>query len=161
MEHLLPYRLLDSGNCRKLEQAGPYKIIRPALNAFWKPSLPRAEWDSADAEFHRESSGGGVWNWKKKHADEWHLSWGGLTLLARPTNFGRLGFFAEQAPNWEWMRQCVPGDSGKGTHAEFVRVFRRGDSCDGGGGGGGLSSRRIAGNHRMGEEESGAESENP
>ena len=27
-----------------------------------------------------------------------------------------------------------PGDSGKGAHAEFVRVFRRGDSCDGGGG---------------------------
>ncbi len=34
MNKILPYRLLDSGNCRKLEQAGPYKIIRPALNAF-------------------------------------------------------------------------------------------------------------------------------
>jgi len=78
MEKVQEYRLLDSGNCRKLEQAGPYKIIRPALNAFWKPVLPQSEWDSADAEFHRESTGGGVWNWKKKHAEEWLVSWGGL-----------------------------------------------------------------------------------
>ena len=113
MEKILPYRLLDSGNCRKLEQAGPYKIIRPALNAFWKPSLPQSEWNNADAEFHRESSGGGVWNWKHKHAEEWLLSWGGLTLLSRPTNFGHLGFFAEQAPNWNWMRNCVSQIPGK------------------------------------------------
>ena len=107
MEKILPYRLLDSGNCRKLEQAGPYRIIRPALNAFWKPALPQAEWNAADAEFRRESSGGGVWNWKRRHAEEWLTSWGGLTLLSRPTNFGHLGFFAEQAPNWDWMRSCV------------------------------------------------------
>lgn len=107
MEKILPYRLLDSGNCRKLEQTGPYRIIRPALNAFWKPALPQAEWNAADAEFRRESSGGGVWNWKRRHAEEWLTSWGGLTLLSRPTNFGHLGFFAEQAPNWDWMRSCV------------------------------------------------------
>ena len=107
------YRLLDSGNCRKLEQAGPYRIIRPALNAFWKPHLPASEWNAADAEFHRESSGGGIWNWKTKHENEWLISWGGLTLLARPTNFGHLGFFAEQAPNWDWMRNCIRKTPGK------------------------------------------------
>ena len=47
MADILPYRLLDSGNCRKLEQAGPYRIIRPALNAFWKPTLPQKEWDNS------------------------------------------------------------------------------------------------------------------
>ena len=36
----LPYKVLDSGNLRKLEQAGPYRLVRPALNAFWKPSPP-------------------------------------------------------------------------------------------------------------------------
>ena len=113
MGKILEYRLLDSGNCRKLEQAGPYKIIRPALNAFWKPSLPQSEWDKADAEFHRESTGGGVWNWKRKHEEEWLIAWGGLTLLARPTNFGHLGFFAEQAPNWDWMRSCIREIPGK------------------------------------------------
>ena len=120
MGKILEYRLLDSGNCRKLEQAGPYKIIRPALNAFWRPSLPQSEWDRADAEFHRESSGGGVWNWKRKHEEEWLVSWGGLTLLARPTNFGHLGFFAEQAPNWEWMRSCIREIPG---HCRTLNLF--------------------------------------
>ena len=39
------YILLDSGHCRKLEQAGPIRIIRPALNAFWNPTLPEKEWN--------------------------------------------------------------------------------------------------------------------
>ena len=54
------YLLLDSGNCKKLEQVGQYRIIRPALNAFWKPTLPESEWLKADATFTRESSGGGI-----------------------------------------------------------------------------------------------------
>ncbi len=109
----LPYVLLDSGNCRKLEQAGKYRIVRPALNAFWKPSLPESDWKKADAEFHRESTGGGIWNWKKSPDPEWLVRWGGLVLLARPTNFGHLGFFAEQAPNWEWLRKCTSQIPGK------------------------------------------------
>lgn len=60
----LPYILLDSGNCRKLEQAGAYRIVRPALNAFWKPTLPESEWSRIDAEFKRDSGGGGTWTWK-------------------------------------------------------------------------------------------------
>ena len=38
------YTLLDSGHLQKLEQVGNYKLIRPALNAFWPPSLPGTEW---------------------------------------------------------------------------------------------------------------------
>ena len=52
--HFPAYRLLDSGNFRKLEQAGEYRLIRPALNASWTPSLAAAEWNAADAEFVRE-----------------------------------------------------------------------------------------------------------
>ena len=59
-----PYILLDTGLCRKLEQIGPLRIIRPALNAFWRPTLNAREWDAADAVFERQSTGGGVWTWK-------------------------------------------------------------------------------------------------
>lgn len=103
-----PYLLLDSGSCRKLEQAGAYRIIRPALNAFWKPALPESEWLRADAEFRRDSGGGGTWTWKNGHRPaDWTLTWGGIRLYVKPTQFGHLGFFAEQAPNWEWLRACV------------------------------------------------------
>ena len=60
-ERVLPYRLLDSGNLKKLEQVGPYRLVRPALNAFWGPTLDASEWESADAVFTRDNSGGGKW----------------------------------------------------------------------------------------------------
>ena len=60
-----PYLLLDTGSCRKLEQVGQFRIIRPALNAFWRPTLPDKEWNAADAVFERQSTGGGVWTWKR------------------------------------------------------------------------------------------------
>ena len=111
MKKFKEYILLDSGNCKKLEQVGEYRIIRPALNAFWKPALPESEWQKADAVFERESSGGGTWTWSKKHHPsqnaEWAVLWGGVNLYIKPTSFGHLGFFAEQAGNWKWLRQCI------------------------------------------------------
>lgn len=102
---VLPYILLDSGNLRKLEQAGPYRIVRPALNAFWRPSLPKSEWDASDGVFERNSSGGGTWHWREKVPANWQLHWGGFDLEVKPTNFGHLGFFAEQRSNWEKFRK--------------------------------------------------------
>ena len=101
------YSVLDSGACRKLEQAGAYRLVRPALNAFWKPSAKDSEWNSADATFERNSTGGGVWTWKRSAPAEWNVSWGGINLLAKPTNFGHLGFFPEQATNWQWLRESL------------------------------------------------------
>ena len=121
-QNLLPYRLLDSGNCRKLEQVGRYRIIRPALNAFWQPVLPPSEWAKADAEFKRESGGGGgTWNWKKNQPpSEWAVLWGGIPLLIKPTHFGHLGFFAEQAVNWDWLRSCIRK---MGGHPRTLNLF--------------------------------------
>lgn len=110
MKNIQDYRLLDSGGGRKLEQAGAFRIIRPALNAFWSPSLPAHEWERADAVFTRESSGGGVWDWKiaaPGRDSSWAVRWGGVNLLVKPTNFGHLGFFAEQAGNWAWLRERI------------------------------------------------------
>ena len=117
-----PYRLLDSGNCKKLEQVGEYRIIRPALNAFWQPTLPAGEWNKADAEFKRESGGGGgIWNWKgRKQPAEWAVLWGEIPLLIKPTHFGHLGFFAEQAVNWAWLRSCIKQ---MGSHPKTLNLF--------------------------------------
>ena len=104
---ILPYRLLDTGNLQKLEMAGPYKLIRPALTAFWTPTLPEKEWGDADGIFIRDAGGNGKWHWRKKVPESWKLRWGDFVLTVKPTGFGHLGFFAEQFRNWaffsEWL----------------------------------------------------------
>ena len=107
--HFPAYRLLDSGDFRKLEQAGEYRLIRPALNASWRPSLPDREWSRADAEFVRDSSGHGRWQTGARRLPEsWNLSWAGFDLLVKPTGFGHLGFFAEQYGNWQFFEEVIP-----------------------------------------------------
>ena len=91
-EKVLPYRLLDSGNLKKLEQVGPYRLVRPALNAFWGPTLDEEEWASADAVFTRDNSGGGKWDFKRRLPESWLVEYAGFTLKMKPTNFGHLGF---------------------------------------------------------------------
>lgn len=105
---LSPYQLLDSGGFEKLEQVGPYRLVRPAANAVWPKSRPLSEWNSARGVFTRDSSGGGKWRWNGTPLkDSWVVEWGGLKLVVKPTNFGHLGFFAEQAEQWEWLRKTA------------------------------------------------------
>ena len=116
----MKYALLDSGNLQKLEQVGEYRLIRPALNAFWRPALPRREWEAADAVFTRDSSGGGRWSFNRKLPESWTAEWGGFTLKIKPTGFGHLGFFAEQYRNWDFFRSAA---SGLGEGARALNLF--------------------------------------
>ncbi len=103
----MDYTILDSGNLMKLEKVGDYKLIRPALNAFWEPSLPRSEWEDAAGAFTRNSSGGGTWKWNSKLPESWTINYGGTTFIVKPTSFGHLGFFAEQKDNWNWLKKEI------------------------------------------------------
>ncbi len=105
----MKYELLDSGSLQKLEQVGEFRLVRPALNAFWRPVLPEKEWSSADAVFTRDSSGGGRWEFRRKLPESWLTEWGGFTLKVKPTGFGHLGFFAEQYRNWDFFRSAASG----------------------------------------------------
>ena len=111
------YELLDSGNFAKLEQVGEYKLVRPALNAAWAPSLDAAEWRSADAVFTRDSSGSGKWSYNNKLPEMWVAEYGGLTMQIKPTGFGHLGFFAEQFRNWERFQKFA------GAYPEALNLF--------------------------------------
>lgn len=101
------YQVLDSGNLQKLEQVGNFRLIRPALNAFWPPTLSSNEWDKAIGVFQRNSTGGGKWIWKSKLPQEWLISYNNITFLIKPTDFGHLGFFPEQKDNWVWLRETI------------------------------------------------------
>lgn len=97
------YRLLDSGNGRKLEEYGPYRFIRPEPQAMWSPRL--AVWE-AHGEFvpGSDEDGGGKWHYQADVPDEgWELGWNDVRFTAQCTPFRHLGFFPDMAPVWDWM----------------------------------------------------------
>ena len=101
------YQLLDTGNGAKLEQVGPYRLVRPAPQALWRPSYPAEVWDTAVAWYHRRSAGGGAWTSKDKLPPTWVVTYCDLTLKVKLTDFGHLGFFAEHGPHWQWVHQRI------------------------------------------------------
>ncbi len=107
MGQIEKYKLLDTGNQEKLEQVGKYKIIRPAPVAFWNKSLSKDEWSNVDGIYIRSNKGGGHWEWNIRQPESWMTEWGGLNLIVKPTNFGHLGFFAEQIDNWQWLKNVI------------------------------------------------------
>ena len=102
------YSLLDSGNGRKLERYGPYKVVRPEPQCLWTPRLPQSEWDAADAVFDpSDEEDAGRWRFRGKPRETWPLGWGDVKFHGRFTAFRHLAFFPEQAANWAWLDQQV------------------------------------------------------
>jgi 23S rRNA (cytosine1962-C5)-methyltransferase len=101
------YALLDSGGGRKLERVGEILMDRQAPAAFWAPRLPAAEWAKVRAFHHRSETGGGSWENRGPLPDAWEIDYGGLRLKIKPTSFGHLGVFAEQADQWAWLRTAA------------------------------------------------------
>ena len=104
------YALIDSGNGRKLEQYGPYRIERPEGQAIWLPALPAGEWAKTDAIFtgNTDEEGMGRWQFPKKALQEtWPLSHDGMPFLGRFTSFRHVGVFPEQAAHWSFMENLI------------------------------------------------------
>lgn len=120
------YALLDSGHFLKLEQVGSMRLVRPAPQAVWKPRLPKAEWDKADATFRRKEDGFGSWGFasRQRPPEPWLIEFGTLKFLARLTDFGHLGFFVEHAATWDriesWMRARAERNKGAGKERPKV-----------------------------------------
>ena len=98
------YALLDSGGGRKLEQYGPYTVVRPEPQCLWTPRLPPSAWDGADAVFDpTDEEDAGRWRFRGKPVERWPLGWGDVKFHGRFTAFRHLAFFPEQAANWGWL----------------------------------------------------------
>lgn len=95
------YALLDSGNMQKLEQFGPYTLVRPCSQAVWKTSLPQDQWNGADGYFSREER----WHLSPKIPEEWTVSINEINFRIHVTEFGHVGLFAEQIPLWNSISQ--------------------------------------------------------
>lgn len=121
------YQLLDSGTFQKLEQVGPYRLVRPAAQAVWRPRLPQAAWDEVDAVFTRFSGGDGKWTVKnRKMPESWRIAIPGIgELVIRLTDFGHLGIFPEQHDNWVRLAKLVESRKAalKGGELQVLNLF--------------------------------------
>ena len=107
------YALLDSGDGRKLERYGPYRVIRPEPQAMWAPADPAA-WESSDAVFDpTDEEDAGRWRFRAQPKESWPLGWGDVRFHGRFTAFRHLAFFPEQAANWAWLDARVRACAGQ------------------------------------------------
>jgi 23S rRNA (cytosine1962-C5)-methyltransferase len=95
------YELLDAGDGRRLERFGDRIVDRPAATAIDPRGDPGA-WEQADLRFHRNTGWEG-----RAGVQPWSVRLEGLTYELRATDTGQVGLFAEQAPNWRWLRGTV------------------------------------------------------
>ncbi|MEJ5224902.1 MAG: class I SAM-dependent methyltransferase [Anaerolineales bacterium] len=108
------YELLDSGNGLKLERFGPYRFVRPEVQAMWPPALPSARWQEAHAVFQPTSEeSGGHWDFKKKVPEKWEMRYplpgaaGELRFAVMPTPGRHLGVFPECGAHWRWAAELI------------------------------------------------------
>jgi 23S rRNA (cytosine1962-C5)-methyltransferase len=98
------YALLDSGDGRKLERFGAHMVIRPEVQAMWRPGLKSSEWARADAEFKSgPGENGGNWATYKELPARWSMQYGRLKFWAMLSGSRHVGVFTEQATHWDWL----------------------------------------------------------
>lgn len=103
------YELLDSGDGLKLERFGPYRFVRPEVQAMWKRSLPESVWRDVHGVFQPTSEeSGGHWDLRKKNIDEkWMMKYAGIKFWAMTTPGRHLGVFPEVAAHWDWCANLI------------------------------------------------------
>ena len=102
------YELIDACAGEKLERWGNIILRRPDPMAVWDcMSAPEKLWNSADAVYHRSSSGGGAWEYRKKLPQQWDISYRELQFYIKTMGFKHTGLFPEQAVNWDWCSELI------------------------------------------------------
>jgi len=97
------YELLDSGNGSKLERYGPFRFVRPEVQAVWQPALSQNEWQGVDAVFQPTGEEmGGHWEYTRDPLPRWQMQYGAIKFWAQTSASRHLGVFPEQAAHWDW-----------------------------------------------------------
>jgi 23S rRNA (cytosine1962-C5)-methyltransferase len=109
------YRLIDSGNGRKLERFGKVLVDRPEPQALWRPGLAAGRWEAANAVFSGEGDDeGGRWRSNGALPESWPVRVRDITVNCRLSAFRHLGLFPEQLPHWDWMTDRLAQIARKG-----------------------------------------------
>ncbi|OWR31544.1 SAM-dependent methyltransferase [Saccharibacillus sp. O23] len=102
------YELIDTGAGDKLERWGDVVLRRPDPQIIWPIADESGPWRETAGHYHRSSSGGGAWTWKKQLPERWTISYDDkLKFYIKPTSFKHTGLFPEQAANWSWMMDKI------------------------------------------------------
>ena len=112
------YRLLDSGDGRKLEQFGDCILARPCAQAIWRPQHPEL-WNRADAVFDRKE--GNHWQGRGNLPKRWVINAAGIRFQLSGTDFGHLGIFPEQRAQWRWIQKTI--QSAASRYARPIEVL--------------------------------------
>jgi 23S rRNA (cytosine1962-C5)-methyltransferase len=115
------YALIDSGDGRKLERYGRFRVVRPEPQCLWRPRLSAADWDGADAVFDpSDDEEAGNWRFRTGPIAPFPLAWNGVKFQGQLTSFRHLAFFPEQAANWAWLKGRVEA---AGPGAKVLNLF--------------------------------------
>lgn len=89
----LGYKLLDSGDGRKLEQFGEIIIDRPSSLSTWRRRQPRDVWERAHARYSPPDT----WEHTGKTFRTWNATIAGTTVELELMSNGQVGLFPEHA----------------------------------------------------------------
>ncbi len=121
------YQLLDCGDGMKQERWGPHTLVRPDPQIIWPRQgvAPGAKWENWDGFYHRSSTGGGRWEFRRQLPDDWTIRYQPLklTFKIRPTGFKHTGLFPEQAVNWEWFSAKIKAARAAGREVSVLNLF--------------------------------------
>ena len=95
------YKLLDSGDGRKLECFGELTIDRPDPQALWKKTAPE-QWQHAQAQFLWADKGD-RWSVSQGTPEEWCIQWHDLKLGLSFKGFKHIGIFPEHCGQWQQL----------------------------------------------------------
>ena len=101
------YECIDTADGEKLERWGEIILCRPDPQVIWDTKSAPKLWKTSDAHYHRSSSGGGKWEYRKTIPEQWTVKYKSLTFNIKPMGFKHTGLFPEQAVNWEYMMEKI------------------------------------------------------
>lgn len=113
------YECIDTADGEKLERWGDIILCRPDPQVIWDTKSAPQLWENANAHYHRSSSGGGKWEYKKTVPEQWTVKYKNLTFNIKPMGFKHTGLFPEQAVNWDYMMKKIESRPG----AKVLNLF--------------------------------------
>jgi 23S rRNA (cytosine1962-C5)-methyltransferase len=113
------YELIDAGAGKKLERFGEIIVIRPEVQAYFKPEKNYLDWKKlSDAEFIEQDKTKGKWVFYKENVPKnWQIEIDNLFVNLEFTQFKHLGIFPEQHSNWKIIQKEIKQET------NFLNLF--------------------------------------